>query len=64
MLVSLDKVTHIATRAGGGSTLYFAVQATDPKGREAKQRLLAVRESIEDIAAQLDAKAAAGFRVA
>ncbi|PSJ58715.1 hypothetical protein [Kumtagia ephedrae] len=54
LLVSLDQVTHIAPRAGGGSTLYFAMETADPTGRQPKQRLLAVRDSIDDIAPQLE----------
>lgn len=62
LLVSLDQVTHIATRAGGGSTLYFAMETTDSAAREAKQRLLAVRDSIDDIAQQLDVVRSATVR--
>jgi hypothetical protein len=54
LLVSGELVTHIAARLGGGSTLYFALATTDGKKGETKQRALAVRESIDEIARQFN----------
>lgn len=55
LLVSVAQVTHIAPREAGGSTVYFATETEDPKKPgQTKQRALAVRDKIDDIAAMLD----------
>ena len=54
ILVEFSNVTHVASRAGGGSTIYFKNETVDAKG-ERKQRALAVRESVPEIAKALDA---------
>lgn len=53
VLVSLSQVTHIAPRPGG-SKIYFTAEESDPNGLTKKQRALAVRDDIEDIAKKLE----------
>lgn len=54
MLVEFANVTHVTSRAGGGSTIYFKSEATNDKG-ETKQRALAVRETVPEISKALGA---------
>lgn len=47
VLVDVDRLTHIGPRTGGGSTLYFSEDG-DKKG-DAKQKVLAVRDTVAEI---------------
>ncbi|MEQ1950366.1 hypothetical protein [Mesorhizobium sp. CN2-181] len=47
VLVDADRLTHIGPRTGGGSTLYFAED--NDKKSDAKQKVLAVRDTVAEI---------------
>lgn len=57
ILVDFSNVTHVTSRAGGGSTIYFKNETMNEKG-ESKQRALAVRDSVPEISKALDAREA------
>jgi hypothetical protein len=48
VLVNAAKITHVTARGGGGSSLYMELESVDKKG-EAKQRILACRETTIEV---------------
>jgi hypothetical protein len=49
VLVATDKITHISAREGGGSSIYFEAETA-----EGRPRILAVRETIDDLGGLLN----------
>jgi hypothetical protein len=54
VLVNFAKVSHVLNRSGGGSTLNFAVGASEKDG-VVKPKILAVTESIVEISKAMEA---------
>ena len=58
VLVNFAKVSHVLHRTGGGSTLNFAVRASEKDG-VVKPKALAVMESVVDVSKAMEADEAA-----
>lgn len=59
VLINVDELSHIGSRNGGGSTVYFA-EGVDKKDNT-KQKVIAVRETVAEIHNLLMATASSGI---
>jgi hypothetical protein len=48
VMVNFDRLTHVSSRTGGGSSLYFDMEIVDKNG-DSKQRVLAVKETVAEV---------------
>jgi hypothetical protein len=48
VMVNFDRLTHVSSRTGGGSSLHFDIEIVDKNG-DSKQRVLAIKETVAEV---------------